>query len=211
MDKIVIDDSAYYFKGRIDSDIDNSIFLSKIKTLCYLYPQLILKETAPVDISKIDKEQGVLLRPHNELNLGLVRLEETSKIIDFAANFLSKSFNTEYLDYIIQPWVLLAENSSNKNFYHDHLYTEQVVNQWSFCYYVQIPDNLTGDQGKLMFKSNNGKEVGILPNEGDLIIFPSTLLHKPVDHLNSSKQRVVFCCNFSFLKTVGLKVNSSLL
>ena len=54
-----------------------------------------------------------------------------------------------------------------------------------------MPNNLQGIEGCLSFKTDDNKMHPILPEEGDLIIFPSNLLHTPELSPNSTKERIV--------------------
>jgi hypothetical protein len=67
-----------------------------------------------------------------------------------------------------------------------------------------MPNNLSGNEGKLAFKIDEN-EYNILPNEGDIIIFPATLVHKPEMSPNSTRDRVVIGGNF-----VEIDINKSL-
>jgi hypothetical protein len=58
-----------------------------------------------------------------------------------------------------------------------------------------MPNNLLNNEGKLLFKVRDS-EYGILPEEGDVIIFPATLLHKPELSPNSTQERIVIGGNF---------------
>jgi len=203
MKKIFIDDETFYYRGRLEDPISNRIFLSKIKTVFYEYPQFQLNKT-----KKDDRNEG--FRPHDELEISLIRIKEGLHIQTEVFNNLKKFHGTSS-DYIVQSWVVFVGNSNKINFYHDHPFIKMVPNQWSFCYYVQTPNNLTGKEGMLMFKTEQGIEDGFLPDEGDLVIFPGNLQHMPLDTTKSTKERVVFCGNFSFLNTSGLKVTKSIL
>ena len=67
--------------------------------------------------------------------------------------------------------------------------------QWVYIsnntYYVQMPNNLVGDDGKLIFKLDDDTTHSILPEIGDLLIFPTTLLHAPMTNTKSDIERIV--------------------
>jgi ectoine hydroxylase-related dioxygenase (phytanoyl-CoA dioxygenase family) len=62
-----------------------------------------------------------------------------------------------------------------------------------------MPNNLVGDDGKLVFKLENGTTYSILPEVGDLLIFPTTLLHAPMTNTNSEIERIVFAGVWSYI------------
>jgi len=213
MNKVYIDDDTFIFKGTLDIPIDNKKFLSKVKTIYHIFPQFILTSDSsytptdePKSISAPSSSKGQWI----SLVTSKFSTDETKNIHSFVVNFLCKEYNLVD-DYVFHSWVLFADNKDDRSYYHDHLDINGISNQWSMCYYIQMPDNLSGDQGKLMFKSKTEKELGILPKEGDVIIFPGNLLHTPLEASNSTKDRVVFCSNFSFIPIVNRKVEKSIL
>lgn len=213
MNKVFIDKDTFYYKGKPDIPIDNDVFLTKVKTILYQYPQFLLTSDSsytptdePVRKTKITPTQGQYI----SLVTSKFSTSETRAVLSFATDFLSHTYNVPN-DFVFHSWVLFADNKDERSYYHDHLDINGVRNQWSFCYYIQMPDNLSGDQGKLMFKSKSGAEHGTLPEEGELIIFPGDLLHTPVEALNSKKDRVVFCSNIAYTSLLARKVQKSLL
>jgi hypothetical protein len=100
----------------------------------------------------------------------------------------------------------------NMHKYHIHTEINKVSGQFfptfTYVYYIQMPDNLEGEDGVLYFLDDEGVEHFILPNEGDLIIMNGDLPHAPNHALKSTKDRIVFAGN------VGLrfvKKNKSLI
>ena len=87
-------------------------------------------------------------------------------------------------------------HSNNK--FHDHvsLNKEQQLYtpHYTYVYYIQMPDNLSNDDGVLYLKGDN-KEYSMLPEEGDLIIMKADMPHAPTVALNSSKDRIVLAGN----------------
>jgi hypothetical protein len=58
---------------------------------------------------------------------------------------------------------------------------------------------LEGNDGFLFFKTKSGEEFAILPEEGQLIMFPSDVFHRPGLNKNSTKKRIVFGANIAIL------------
>jgi hypothetical protein len=54
---------------------------------------------------------------------------------------------------------------------------------------------LKDNQGKIYFKTKSGYESSILPEDGDIFIFPGDLQHKPEINPNSTKPRIVVAGN----------------
>jgi len=75
------------------------------------------------------------------------------------------------------------------------------IPQWSLVYYASFPNNLEGNDGMSLFQTKSGEEFSILPEESQIIIFPSDVLHKPGLNKNSTKKRIVFAANVAILDT----------
>lgn len=102
------------------------------------------------------------------------------------------------VNYYQKNWVYTNNKNSTRSNYHSHeiIYNlSNVKNEWTYVFYVQMPNNLSGNEGKLSFKIDEN-EYDILPDEGDIIIFPATLLHKPEMSPNSTQDRIVIGGNF---------------
>lgn len=118
-----------------------------------------------------------------------------------------------------QFWIYLSDRTSyvdefqaRASLYHDHPITLTTVTtrpitsirtDISYCFYVNVPTDLKGDEGKLMFMDSKGNEVGITPQTGDIIFFNPKYQHKPNFIPSSSQKRIVICSNL----TVNLKEN----
>jgi len=108
--------------------------------------------------------------------------------------------------------VVRAKNPVQPNYvdgyekYHIHTEINKELNSfvpsYTYVYYIQMPDNIEGDDAKLCFKGRNGKEYNILPNEDELIIMEADVPHAPNSALNSTKDRIVFAGNvgLSYIK-----------
>ena len=104
--------------------------------------------------------------------------------------------------YFSHTWVFISDNTNKQSAYHthdtnkptEHITTEK--NDWTFTFYVQMPDNLKDVDGYLFFRTDDGMVHKFLPKEGELFVFPATLEHRPETNLNSTIDRVVYAGNF---------------
>jgi hypothetical protein len=62
---------------------------------------------------------------------------------------------------------------------------------YTFVCYIQVPDNLSGDDGVLFIKDVDDSIFSILPNEGEILIMKGDLPHVPNYASNSTKDRIV--------------------
>ena len=140
----------------------------------------------------------------------------------------SKNYVVKYGDVNIQNIVyddfILANDKKHvvsKVWYQDsecsqpHTFYIQTHNlsQWTITYYAQMPDGLKNNDGKLFVKDKNDNEFSILPKEGECILFPSHVLHKPETNQTSTKSRIVFASHFTIFNenSFSIKTNKSIL
>jgi hypothetical protein len=113
-----------------------------------------------------------------------------SKTVDFISSIL---YDNRDINYCQKNWIFFNDKNATHVGWHTHEnnHASKILkNQWTYSFYVQMPNNLSGDEGKLSFKIDN-EEHSILPEEGDIIVFPATLLHKPELCPNSTQPRIV--------------------
>lgn len=98
--------------------------------------------------------------------------------------------NTAFSTY---QWVYISNNTNKYFAFHAHTKSINTITtpKWTYTYYVQMPNNLVGDDGKLIFKLDDDTTHSILPEIGDLLIFPTTLLHAPMTNTKSDIERIV--------------------
>lgn len=104
-------------------------------------------------------------------------------------------------EYAIQNWVYFMTNKSENEIYHTHIDLVEgdprIKTDWTFCFYLQIPNGLSGNDGKIAFKTEDDIEHLFLPEEGDVYLFPPNLLHTPKLIKNATDDRIVIAGNIS--------------
>jgi len=125
----------------------------------------------------------------------IIRTKGIDAINRHALNILSTELNCNVSEpYYHHCWIYKSTNSNIYENYHKHLSIQDFnLNNiaWTHTFYVQMPDNLEGDDGYLLFKTDDGIEYKMLPKEGDLIIFSAGLSHMPKTNKKSNIERVV--------------------
>lgn len=158
-------------------------------------------------LSKINVNKRIVGITSDNTSLILLNCSEFNEIRNLTSTIASELSNTS-ADWIGKMWSYHQTNSNKKNteYYHNHLFaTHQpysseyipILNDWTFCMYIQMPDNSVGNDGAISFK-HNGNINTITPNEKDILFFPSTLLHMPNLNPNTTMERVTLCGNISF-------------
>lgn len=69
---------------------------------------------------------------------------------------------------------------------------------YTFVFYLQMPNNLKNDDGMIYLRGSKGEVVSLLPKVGDLLILDGNCWHSPQTALNSDMDRIVLAGNFYF-------------
>ena len=120
---------------------------------------------------------------------------EIQKIVDKCVNIIKQDiYKKEDFPYTLTNWVYIVDRDSPEGAnYHNHTKMKHIntKGEWSFVYYVTMPDKLEGDDGYIYFKDKK-EVISFIPEVGELLIFPAELLHFPkVNPLSEEKRRVI--------------------
>ncbi len=132
------------------------------------------------------------------------------KIYNKIFNFLG--YNNS-IPYYSNEWVYISDSRNEFVKFHTHVYNDIITKSfdWTFVFYIQMPDNLKKNEGKLSFKTNNGTETSFLPKVGELIMFSSKLLHKPELNPNSNIERIVYAGSLAVLEYDDIKTKKTVI
>lgn len=127
------------------------------------------------------------------------KLEECSKTINNI--LITKFYPNSNFKFGFRNWIYVSNKSTVTSFYHSHTKMSQLKceGNWTWTYYIQVPNQLKEEEGKLSFLVEEGKTFNILPEEGDLLIFPASIQHRPLQTPNSTKDRIVLAGTISKL------------
>lgn len=99
-------------------------------------------------------------------------------------------------------WIFELTNDSHGGDYHRHTQLSPLYPQYTtdvaWIYYLQIPNNLIGNEGKLLFKDEFDNEIILTPELGYIYSFPGTLNHRPEKTTQSTIDRIVAVANITF-------------
>jgi hypothetical protein len=104
-------------------------------------------------------------------------------------------------------WFFNANCFTNTGNYHIHTVlgkqyedlNNQIVSDYSWTYYLNLPDIISGIEGHLSFKDGDNEPFSFLPEKGYLYSFPSNLSHRPNEAPNSTNERMVAVANVKFI------------
>ncbi len=104
-------------------------------------------------------------------------------------------------------WIFISTPSNPISKYHDHLLFSQkekgILTHYTWIYYIQVPDNCTGQEGHIFFKENytgdnDDGAFSFFPEEGYLYMWDSEIPHRPELSPNSTIDRVIVAGNVNF-------------
>jgi len=206
MEKIYFDDTTYVWKTKLN---------------CIGHKQLFLKEAYTIIESQPNtKTDGYGYKEEWRDNLDFIgefkietKLDELVQIGINKCKEIYKETNVNYNKINTDAWVNVVRslNPVQENFHTDnkyHTHTEinkgnkQFIPNYTYVYYIQMPDVMNGEDGVLYFKGSNGNEYWIRPEEDDLIIMEADMPHSPNNAPNATIDRIVMAGNvgFDFIK-----------
>ena len=120
-------------------------------------------------------------------------------------------FSKEYKNILSNIWVNLVKTNTptqdinrepGKYIYHTHTEISKELGHpkpdYTFVFYLQMPNNLKGDDGRLFIKDIDGSEYSILPKVGECIILNGDTPHAPLSAPDSEFDRIVLAGNVVF-------------
>lgn len=142
------------------------------------------------------------LKYHGKIDIEIIN--ELDKVLHCGLESCIKIYGKVFNEIKTDSWVNIvrAKNPVQKNFksdgniiFHDHV-DLNIKNGlpppfYTFVSYIQMPNNLMGDDGVLFIQDVDKKVFTILPEEGDILIMKGDLPHSPNVAPNSDFDRIV--------------------
>ena len=109
--------------------------------------------------------------------------------------------NRKFTNYAKFHWVYTQRKGFNVEWMHQHLLVHpngrsKILADYTFTFYLQITDEITGDEGCIVFETEDKKRHKFFPVVGDIFIFPSDLRHTAIPTPNSNKERIVYAGSY---------------
>ena len=132
----------------------------------------------------------------NQESISSLNKKFSDKVLEYH-NAIS---NREAIETYTHSWVFISDPSNRDTNYHEHMMFapgEALKTSYTWTYYLEVPNNCTGKEGKLFFSQtkNDDNSISIFPEEDRLYIFPATLNHRPDINPNSTNRRIVLAGN----------------
>lgn len=137
----------------------------------------------------------------------LLKCKEIDYILNYGAekckNIFCKDSNIEDIPYAIYPWSFISRNETTASHFHNHdkfapNVKKSIKSNYTFIYYVQVPNNLKENDGKLIIINDEKQQIAILPEEDELIILPAHVYHRPETAIYSNIDRIVIAATILF-------------
>jgi predicted 2-oxoglutarate/Fe(II)-dependent dioxygenase YbiX len=110
---------------------------------------------------------------------------------------IEETENVKFVNYSEHYWVYTQTKGFNMEWMHQHIQVHppgrsKILSDYTFTFYLQTTNEISGDEGCIVFEDENKKRHKFLPEVGDIFIFPSDLKHTAMPTPNSEKKRIVY-------------------
>lgn len=132
---------------------------------------------------------------------------EEFKSIDTQVYSLLESILNKSLNKISKSsWVYIQKPEFKLEWMHTHEFLEStnrtnLRTQWTYVFYIQIPENLPSGEGDLIFLTEDGTKHTFVPKEKDILIFPGDLSHIAMPCPSAKVDRIVYASNLNLDST----------
>ena len=187
------------YKVKVD-ELNNDELLNEIKKV----------NTYIIGENEITNTKGT--GPGIQIQTAVIENEIIQKSRKLFLNYCDDLFNhlnpeRKKLATIRIDWIFISKPKNEESNYHNHTkFTgassfDNMNAEYTYTYYVQMPNNLEGNDGVLYFKENleDVEEFTILPEQGYLYFFDAKLWHRPEISKSSKLDRIVMASNFGWL------------
>jgi len=72
----------------------------------------------------------------------------------------------------------------------------KILTDYTFTFYLQTTDEIEGDEGMIVFQTEDGKKHKFLPQVNDIFLFPADIRHTAIPTPNSNKERIVYAGSY---------------
>jgi hypothetical protein len=152
---------------------------------------------------KLNSEMSLLSKMEDKQNTIWmdIRTNCFNYINDKVKKHIEEISNRNFVNYAEHYWVYTQTKGFNLEWMHQHLLVHPagstlIKTDYTFTYYLQTPTDIKGDEGHLIFETEDKVRHKFLPQEGDIFIFPADIRHTAIPTPNSEIDRIVYAGNF---------------
>jgi hypothetical protein len=138
-------------------------------------------------------------------NNNSVWIEIESPVFDSINNQIKSNIETisgkQFKDWAQHHWVYTQRKGFDMEWMHQHIQVHPpgrslIKSDYTFTFYLQTTDEISGDEGKIVFQTEDGIKHKFLPSVGDIFIFPADIRHTAIPNPNSNKERIVYAGSY---------------
>jgi hypothetical protein len=138
-------------------------------------------------------------------NNNSVWIEIESPVFDSINNQIKSNIETisgrQFKDWSQHHWVYTQRKGFDMEWMHQHIQVHPpgrslIKSDYTFTFYLQTTDEISGDEGKIVFQTEDGIKHKFLPSVGDIFIFPADIRHTAIPNPNSNKERIVYAGSY---------------
>jgi len=153
-------------------------------------------------------------------NNNSVWVEIQTPVFDSINNEVKKQIeditSKSFVDYAYHTWIYTQQKGFDLEWMHQHIQVHppgrsNIFSDYTFTFYLQIPNNLVGDTGYIVFEDENKNKHKFLPKVGDIFIFPGELRHTAIPTPHSETKRIVYAGSFCIDIWNQKKINKNIL
>jgi hypothetical protein len=211
MEKVYFDDNTFIWKTKLHLIEHKSALLKEAYDIIKSKPNVITDGYGYTEYNKDINFIGQV-----EINNKLDEIVQSG--IDMCKELYTESNTNVFNKINTESWVNMvrSKNPVQLEFKHNelkgidkyHIHTDinkrmkLFVPNYTYVYYIQMPNVMEEEDGVLYFKGKNKKEYWVRPEEDDLIIMEADMPHAPNNAPKSTIDRIVLAGNvgFEFIK-----------
>lgn len=138
-------------------------------------------------------------------NNNSVWIEIESPIFDSINNQvksnIEKISGRQFKDWAKHHWVYTQRKGFNLEWMHQHIFVHpsgrtKIESDYTFTFYLQTTDEIEGDEGMIVFETEDKVQHKFLPKVGDIFIFDGDIRHTAIPTPNSNKERIVYAGSY---------------
>lgn len=155
-----------------------------------------------IKYAKLNDSLVIHSNPQNKNNSIWMEIKSECFLIinNLIKSYVEKVSNRKFKNYAEHFWIYTQTKGFNLEWMHQHLLVHPpgvslIKTDYTFTYYLQTPTDISGDEGHIVFETEDGVRHKFLPKEGDFFIFPADIRHTAIPTPNSELDRIVYAGN----------------
>ena len=130
-----------------------------------------------------------------------INSEYFTRINEKIKSYITKFTQKEFKTYAAHYWIYTQTKGFDLEWMHQHILVHpdnrtNILTDYTFTYYLQVPNDIEGYEGHIVFETEDGCKHHFLPKEGDIFIFPSDIRHTAIPTPKSETDRIVYAGSF---------------